>query len=57
MFRPIIQELLNIEHFFQIKAFKKTLKTRKIGASSCYSWYCWKALDELLGGNFIIFRP
>jgi len=57
MFRPIIQELLNIEPFFSNKSFKFFLKTRKIGASSWYSWFCWKALDELLGGDSIIFRP
>jgi hypothetical protein len=31
MFRLIIQELLNIEHFFQIKALKKKFKLEKLG--------------------------
>jgi hypothetical protein len=42
MFRPIVQELLNIEQFIQRK-FNKTKKSMEIGA---HFWCCWKVDNE-----------
>jgi hypothetical protein len=44
MFRPLVQELLNIKQFCHKKFSKiKTTIVKRIG--SCF-WYYWNALDE-----------
>jgi hypothetical protein len=46
VFRPMVQEILNIEQFFQRKFNKiKTNYLKKLMQASP-SFHCWKGLDE-----------
>ncbi len=44
MFRPIVQELMNIENFIQRK-FNK-IYTYIYMETEAHFWYCWKVFNE-----------